>query len=86
MPVKAPGEAGAGTPSSDDGTASADDASSSDSSDLDALLAGMGGDDSTGADAASGDGESASSEEAAATDEADTGMDPELAALLKSLE
>ncbi len=86
VPVKAADEGG------DESDSSGDDAGSGDSSDLDALLAGMGGDDSTGGDAASSDGDSASSEEAAPSDEADAGgggdaeMDPELAALLKSLE
>lgn len=83
VPVKPADEGG------DESVGSGDDAGSSD---LDALLASMGGDDSDGGEATSGDGESASGEESTSSDEADAGgagdgaMDPDLAALLKSLE
>ncbi|HSN32199.1 MAG TPA: type VI secretion system contractile sheath large subunit [Ideonella sp.] len=65
----------------EEGTGADDDAGGGDSGDLDALLAGMGGDDAGAADASA-------SEEAPAEETAsgDAEMDPELAALLKSLE
>lgn len=92
---KAAAEAAAGAEEAealagDDDSLSMDDSSASDSggdtgdssdSSLDDLLASLGGDDAAG-EASSDDG-SASADEPAAED---TGMDPELAALLKSLE
>jgi type VI secretion system protein ImpC len=67
--------------------APAGESTDTDSSDLDALLAGMGGDDSASSDVAPSDGDS-SGDVSLSSDESsdDSEMDPELAALLKSLE
>jgi type VI secretion system protein ImpC len=75
------GDASSDSSDSSDEVSSGDDSSSSDSS-LDDLLASLGGDDAPAEEASSE--ESSSSDDAAASD--DSEMDPELAALLKSLE
>ena len=81
----APVKAAAGTDDEAAGTQASDDAGDAGASSLDDLLAGLGGDD---ADASAGDAsEDAPAEDApAAAGADDSEMDPELAALLKSLE